>query len=60
VVAFQHAREETGHFWLTLLVENPWAIVVLLAIAATGLVFALVIRRFNRGEPPSLFVSKRE
>jgi hypothetical protein len=45
---------------ITLLVENPWAILVLLAVAATGVVFALVIRRFNRGEPPSLFVSKRE
>jgi hypothetical protein len=45
---------------ITLLVENPWAILVLLAVVATGLAFALVIGRLNRQEPPSLFGSKRE
>jgi Flp pilus assembly protein TadB len=45
---------------IVLLLENPWAILALLAVAATGLFFALVIRHTNRHEPPSLFGSKRE
>ena len=44
---------------IKLLVENPWAVLVLLALAATGRVFALAIRHFNRHETPSLFGSKR-
>lgn len=42
------------------LVKNPWAIWVLLAVAATGLLFALAIHHSNRHEPPSLFGPKRE
>jgi Flp pilus assembly protein TadB len=37
-----------------ILVENPWVILVLLAVAAAGVLVALAIRRSNRNEPPSL------
>jgi Flp pilus assembly protein TadB len=39
---------------VAVLVENPWAILVLLGVAAVGLLFALAIRHSNRQEPPSL------
>jgi hypothetical protein len=37
-----------------LLVENPWVVLVLLALAAVGLLFAVSIRCSSRHEPPSI------
>lgn len=36
------------------LIENPWVLLVLLAVAAVGLLIAIALRRSNRNDPPSL------
>ena len=36
------------------LIENPWVLLVLLAVAVAGVVIAIVLRRSNRNDPPSL------
>lgn len=46
--------------FIGLLIQNPWLIVVLLVLAATGAIFALLIRRSNRRETPSIYGSRRE
>jgi hypothetical protein len=33
--------------FIVVLIQNPWLIVVLVALAATGAIFALLIRRSN-------------
>lgn len=39
---------------LVVLIENPWVVVVLLALAVAGVLVALAIRRSNRQVPPTL------
>jgi uncharacterized membrane protein len=46
--------------FIAILVENPSVILVLLAVAAAGLLTALAIRHSNLHEPPSLFGSRHE
>ncbi len=41
--------------FIAILIQNPWLILVLLALAAAGALVALAIRRTNRNKPPSLF-----